>query len=77
VFPEAFAANVLDADLILHILGKIGVAWDGEDLVKVRTISALFQCESARPHARGMAKWRNHEEQVEVCCHPDFYASKG
>jgi hypothetical protein len=32
---EAFASNVLDADLILHILGKIGVAWDGEHLVKV------------------------------------------
>ena len=32
---EAFAYNALDADLIRHILGRIGAAWDGEHLVKV------------------------------------------
>jgi hypothetical protein len=32
---EEFACNALDADSIRHILGRIGPAWDGEDLVKV------------------------------------------
>lgn len=32
---EVFASNSLDADLIRHILGRIGAAWDGEHLVKV------------------------------------------
>ena len=32
---EAFASNALDADLIHHILGRIGAEWDGEHLVKV------------------------------------------
>lgn len=32
---EAFAYNVLDADLIRHILGRIGAQWDGEHLVRV------------------------------------------
>ena len=30
-----FAYNVLDADLIRHVLGRIGAEWDGEHLVKV------------------------------------------
>jgi len=32
---EAFAYNALDADLIRHILGRIGATWDGEHLVRV------------------------------------------
>jgi hypothetical protein len=32
---KEFAHNALDADLIRHILGRIGAEWDGEDLVKV------------------------------------------
>lgn len=32
---KEFAYNVLDADLIRHVLGRIGAAWDGEHLVKV------------------------------------------
>ena len=32
---EAFACNALDADLIRHILGRIGAAWNGEHLVRV------------------------------------------
>lgn len=32
---EAFAYNALDADLIRHILGRIGAHWDGEHLVRV------------------------------------------
>ncbi len=32
---EAFAYNALDADLIRHVLGRIGAAWEGEHLVRV------------------------------------------
>jgi len=32
---EEFAYNALGADLIRHILGRIGPAWDGEHLVRV------------------------------------------
>jgi len=30
-----FAYNALDADLMRHVLGRIGAEWDGEHLVKV------------------------------------------
>jgi hypothetical protein len=32
---EAFAQNALDADLIRHVLGRIGARWDGDQLVRV------------------------------------------
>ncbi len=32
---ESFARNALDADLIRHIFGKIGAAWEGEHIVRV------------------------------------------
>jgi hypothetical protein len=31
----AFAQNVLDADLIWHVLGRMGAEWEGEHLVRV------------------------------------------
>jgi hypothetical protein len=32
---EAFARNAIDADLIWHVLGRIGAQWEGEHLLKV------------------------------------------
>ena len=36
-----FVYNSLDADLIRHVLGRIGAEWDGEHLVKVPIDFAL------------------------------------
>jgi hypothetical protein len=33
--PEAFAHNAIEADLIRHILGRIGAVWEGERVVRV------------------------------------------
>jgi len=32
---EAFVENALDADLIRHILGRVGAYWDGQGVVRV------------------------------------------
>jgi hypothetical protein len=61
---EAFAYNVLDADLVARMLGRIGATGEGEHLVIVPHDSALLRYDSAMPRPPRQARRRGGADIV-------------